>query len=426
MTERRSGSGLADRRAVLKAGLGAAAIAPVLAGTSTAQVAAPAVRRGLPEVVVIGAGAMGAFTALTLRERGHKVTLVDAYGPGNPRQTSSDESRQIRYGYGDREVYTRTAVRSMGLWREREKEWGVKLLFQGNRLSMSLRPGPRLDTQRAIFDRLKLPYELWKHDELARRYPQVNFEGIEQVFVEPEAAMIMAKPAILKVVESFQQKGGTLALGKATPGSASGRRLGDVALAGGEPLSADVFVFACGPWLPGLFPQILGKKLWNTRCEVVYFGAPAGDSRFVWPNFPQMNGEMSTYPVFSTGIKVIPNGQGAIDLDKGERLVSPTQIKRARDYIARRVPLLKDAPIIASAVCQFEMASNQDFLIDRHPDYDNVWFAGGGSSHGFKHSPFLGEYIAGRVTGEAGDPDLAKLFSIADHKEGGAGEGQAG
>jgi len=69
----------------------------------------------------------------------------------------------------------------------------------------------------------------------------------------------------------------------------------------------------------------------------------------------------------------------------------------ARKYVARRFPALRDAPIVETRVCQYENTSNGDFLIDRHPEMENVWFAGGGSGHGYKHGPAAGEYVAGQL-----------------------------
>jgi len=69
------------------------------------------------------------------------------------------------------------------------------------------------------------------------------------------------------------------------------------------------------------------------------------------------------------------------------------------------LPALRGAPIVETRVCQYENTSNGDFLIDRHPEAENVWFVGGGSGHGFKHGPAVGEYVAARVLdGAAGEP----------------------
>jgi glycine/D-amino acid oxidase-like deaminating enzyme len=113
----------------------------------------------------------------------------------------------------------------------------------------------------------------------------------------------------------------------------------------------------------------------------------------------------------SKGFKVAPDRHGPpFDPDAGERVVSPEGVASARQFIARRFPALRDAPLVASEVCQYENSSNGDFLIDRHPDLDDVWLVGGGSGHGFKHGPALGEYVAARV-GDGGPVDTR--FSLS-------------
>jgi sarcosine oxidase len=402
-------------------GAGATVVASTLgfAPRASAAQSAPAVGSGPSDVAVIGAGAFGAWTALTLRERGAKVTMIDAYGPGNPRATSSGEGRLIRYGYGDQEVYTRWAVKAMSIWKAREKEWGAKLLFPGTRLLLAERWDRSLEAQKSIFDRLSLPYEIVKHDELSHRYPQIGFEGIEAAFVEPDSAMIKAQNAILKVAEIFERRGGISRIGQARPGPASGRRLEAVSLNNNETLRADTFVFSCGPWLRKMFPTAIGKKIATPRCEVAFFGQPAGDTRFSWPNFPYVNDGMSTYPVLDgSGFKVvIPVGRGEVDPDNQERIPTDEQVSRAREWLGVRVPAMKEQPIVDYRVCQFEMTADENFIIDKHPDYDNVWIAGGGSGHGFKHGPVIGEYVAGRVSGDPGDPELRKIFALAGRSD---------
>src|SRR5256886_15337632 len=70
-----------------------------------------------PHIVVVGAGAFGGWTALYLRRGGARVTLVDAWGPGNARASSGGETRVIRATYGPRAVYTHMAVRALALCR---------------------------------------------------------------------------------------------------------------------------------------------------------------------------------------------------------------------------------------------------------------------------------------------------------------------
>jgi glycine/D-amino acid oxidase-like deaminating enzyme len=98
------------------------------------------------------------------------------------------------------------------------------------------------------------------------------------------------------------------------------------------------------------------------------------------------------------GFKVALDRHGAfIDPDTSERIITPSLLAEVRQHLAERFPGLQNAPLIESRVCQYENTSNGDFLIDRHPEMPNVWLVGGGSGHGFKHGPALGEYVAARV-----------------------------
>lgn len=386
--------------------------------------AAPAVGAGRPDVVVVGAGAFGAWTALTLIERGAKVALLDAYGPGHSRATSCDEVRQIRMSYGDREVYSRSAMNALELWKKREAEFGRKLLYPGGRLVMRRAWNKELEDQKAVFDRLSLPYEVLEPEEMAKRYPQVGFEGVGAGFLDVNAGLLKAREAIMAITEAFERKGGAIRLARAMPGASAGRTLQNVAIDGGGTLAAGAFVFACGPWLRHVFPELLGKVITTARIEIAYIGSPAGDSSYRQGILPNLS-EEGTFPGapasevsytqsdIDAGLKIARGGpRMPMDLDRDERIVSAWQINRIHEYVRVRFPRLKE-PIVASRVCQSDASPDSHFVLDRHPGHDNVWIAGGGSGHGFKHGPVVGEYMADRVTGRPAVPDLEKFFSLA-------------
>jgi sarcosine oxidase len=403
-----------DRRSFL-AGSTAATVA-----AQSEAVAAPALRGGLPEIVVVGAGAFGGWTALVLRERGYKVTLLDAYGAGNSRASSGDESRHLRAGYDDCELYSAWAFRAMTLWKAREKEFGRRLMDPAPRLQMAGSMTAGLTAQKAIFDKLSIPYEIVAHDELRKRYPQIAFGDVGLAFAETTAssAVLRARESMIAVSEMFVRKGGEARIAKAMPGAASGRTLNDLDLGSNGRIGAQLFIFACGPWLPKIFPKLLGRKISSPRRELYYWGVPPGDTRFNWPNLPTWSDDVLGnygFPNFDRGVKVAPPHAGLFlqDPDQDERVPSDYLMRRAREWVAKRLPGLADMPILESRVCQVETTANGDFMIDRHPDFDNLWIVGGGSGHGFKHGPFLGEYVADRVTGKPGDAEVARLFAIA-------------
>lgn len=371
-----------------------------------------------PEIVVIGAGAFGGWTALCLCELGHSVLLIDAYGPGNSRSSSGGETRQMRAGYGDRVLYTRWAQEALLRWKARQEEWSTTLFLQTGRLVLSPEWTEWMAATKSVFEQEGIPFEVVPHDELVHRYPQMNFEGVGLALFEPTTGILKARQACRAVAEAFARKGGQLAVGHAALGRRTGRKLHEIKLSSGDQVAAQTFVFACGPWLIKVFPEIFQKKLFVPRREVFFFGTPPGDDRFTYPNFPNFcEEEAAGFYGFSSiddrGFKVCPTGEKTVfDPDNDDRVVTQEQIQRARTYLSRRLPALKDQPLVESRVCQLEMSVDEHFIIDRHPEYENVWFAGGGSGHGFKHGPVVGEYVAKRVTGQDYDLALETAFRL--------------
>lgn len=413
------------RRAVMRAGMAAAAA--VATGPVTAQVralpGAPAINRGLPDIAVIGSGAFGGWTALSLREAGAKVTLIDAYGSGNPRASSGDESRLLRLSYGNREIYTRWSRRAQALWEKRQDEFGRRLFY--NNGSLRVIAADALAEQRAIFDRLSIPYELLSADEVHHRWPQVRFDDAETVFYESTGGVVKAREAMIAVAEAFQYKGGVTRIGHAVPDAGAGAGAGKggaVVTVDGEPLSAGAYVFACGPWLPKLFPALLGDRIRVPRREIFYVGSPIDDHRYRWEHLPNL-ADRETYTASDVdyGIKVAARMRDVpMDPDDGNRMPTSFLRDQVEDYVARRMPGLKGQPIVATRICQTEYSDNGHFIVDRHPEHANIWIAGAGSGHAFKMGPVIGDYVAARVLGQAGDSMAEALFRLTAHKAAGA------
>jgi sarcosine oxidase len=355
------------------------------------------------DVAVIGAGVFGAWTAFFLQKSGGTIALLDAYGPANARASSGGESRIIRMGYGADEIYTRWSMHALPLWKQLFDEAGQPGLFRGTGVlwivhqdeSYGLATVAALEKTGAVFERLSL-------EELRRRYPQIVFDDDSWGILEPRGGILMARRAVQTVVERAQ-KLGVEYWSEAILAPEGRGHLAKVKTASDESITAEKFIFACGPWLPKLFPDLLGARIFPSRQEVYFLGVPAGDARFGPPAMPtwiELKDEFYGVPdIESRGFKIANDRHGeAVDPDTQSRLPSVEGIATARKYVAHRFPALKDAPVVETRVCQYENTSNGDFLIDRHPAFENVWLVGGGSGHGFKHGPSLGEYVAARVT----------------------------
>jgi monomeric sarcosine oxidase len=393
------------------AGTLGATLIPALVGAR-----APGVSGGkVYDVAVVGAGVFGAWIAYRLRQAGRRVALLDAYGPGNARSTSGGQTRVIRMGYGEQEIYTRWSMRSLDLWKSLLRQADRLSLFQPAGVLWMARGEDPLTTKTvATLQRLGIRHERLGRSELERRWPQIDFGPNTWAIHEPRSGFLAAFHAVQAVVQ-IAMAGGVEYLQEAVVPPADKGRLGSVATQSGKTVQAGTFVFACGPWLPKLFPDLLGERIFPTRQEVFYFGPPPGDARFrspampVWVDFAE---EIYGVPDFKgRGFKVAPDRHGpAFDPDTGARVVTPETLATVREFVARRFPGLKDAPLVSSEVCQYENTSNGDFLIDRHPERDNVWLVGGGSGHGFKHGPAVGEYVAAHIV-EGGEVETR--FSLA-------------
>jgi glycine/D-amino acid oxidase-like deaminating enzyme len=378
-----------------------------------------------PEVIVIGAGAFGGWTAFYLREMGARVTLLDAYGPGNARASSGGETRLLRADYGEQELYTRLALRAFPLWRRWQEEWGAKLLLPSGRLLMARAEGmANLKERQARLAKHNFKTEILRHDELKYRWPQVNYEDIAGGIYDTASGILKAREACRVVAEQFRQRGGTMKIAHAQPGTVANGEMQGLRLAGGETLRASLYVFACGPWLRKVFPALLGKRLRTPRRDVFFIGTPPGDDRFDWRGMPSWGfGGPSNDPEFSKwygfpavderGLKACPvDDNNQIDPDTDERIVSAYQLKRAHDYLGWRFPALRQQPIVETRVCQTENSVDDNFIVTPHPDMKNVWIAGGGSGHGFKHGPAFGQYLANRLLGRGSEPEFDQAFTL--------------
>jgi glycine/D-amino acid oxidase-like deaminating enzyme len=367
-------------------------------------------------VAVIGAGAFGGWTALYLLRGGAKVTLLDAWGPGNSRSSSGGESRIIRGTYGANQPYTKMAARALQLWKEHEERWRVQLLHRIGVLWMAATADDEFErSSLASLRGAGVAYKELSVPEMSRRWPQIHFEGVRWGIYEPEGGFLRARLACQKVVAGFVAEGGEFRQAAVPPTGLEGGCQDGLRLSDGSRLVADKYVFACGPWLGELFPQTIGSLIRATRQEIFFFGPPAGDERFSESNLPVWadHRERFVYGMPASdgrGFKVADDTRGPeFDPTSGDRTVSPEGLKLAREYLGFRFPGMKDAPLIEARVCQYENTPDEHFIIDRHPESEDVWIVGGGSGHGFKHGPALGEMMAGLVVEEKNHDPLFRL-----------------
>lgn len=382
----------------------------LLGGMTAGALGAPAVLRGAgtgskAHVAVIGAGVFGAWTAHHLKQAGHRVTLVDMAGPANNRASSGGESRMTRAGYGKDAIYTRMARDSLAQWKALSDVSGLPIFHPCGVLFFSANPDDYFTQSLKVNRALGLPIEELDAAAMQRRFPAIDFSGVKAGLFEPSFGALMARRSVETLVQRFVASGGRYRLATAEPPSVEAGRLRALTTSDGI-IQADRYVFALGPWLPKLFPDLLAKKIVPTRQEVFFFAPPRSDRRFLpgaMPGWADFNGGDIYYgfpDLEGRGVKFAHDAHGVeVDPDTQSREYTRAALDEIIAFRDRRFPLLRGAALTEVRVCQYENSSNGDFLIDRHPTMANVVLVGGGSGHGFKHGPEVGRIAAALALG---------------------------
>jgi len=370
-----------------------------------------------PRIAVVGAGAFGGWTALYLLRRGAHVVLLDAWGPGNSRASSGGETRVLRCIYGANQLYSKMAARAAQLWRVHEKLWRCELLHRIGVLWMTTGGNNQFELESLpILREMGVSYDELSAADIAKRWPQMNSQAVDCGIYEPHGGYLLARLACEAVVEGFRVEGGEYRQIAVAPPECEQKVMSGLTLADGSTLAADQYVFACGPWMGKLFPESIGDKIRPTKQDVFFFGTPAGEDRFPDQKLPVWLDHRETF-IYGIpgnqdrGFKIADDARGPeFDPTSGERVVSQEGLKKVREYLGFRFPALKDAPLVETQVCQYEDTPDGNFIIDRHPAATNVWLVCGGSGHGFKHGPAVGEMVAGSVMR---DGEVEPMFRLA-------------
>src|ERR1044072_388232 len=297
----------------------------------------------LYDVAVIGAGVFGTWTAYELHKVGKHVIVLDGYGAANNRASSGGESRVIRCSYGADEIYTRWAMRSLDMWQEfLGQVGGLPLFHRTGVLWMARDEDPLSMASLETFARVGVRHERLSLAELENRYPQIDFNDIAWGIFEPDSGALMARRAVQTVLQEAIKQGVEYLQEAVTSQRGSGK-LTSIVTTSGRVVNAETFIFACGPWLPKIFPQFLQDRIHPTKQDLFFYGTPLGSNLFAPPAMPvwgDFGEEVYGLPdLENRGFKLAIDRHGeAFDPDTGSREVSQANMVWARNYLAKRFP----------------------------------------------------------------------------------------
>lgn len=360
--------------------------------------------QGQADVVVVGAGVLGSWSALSLTRRGLDVVLVEMLSPGHVRSSSGGESRLIRCAHGADTAFTAMALRSLDAWSQLEEEVGRPLLVRSGIAWFAHRDDGWEATSARALAEVGVPFERLDNSDASDLFPSLCTEDLAFVLFEPESGVLHARVAVQCVVDLARREGVHLITGAAAPAE------GGVDV-GGRHIAAESVVWACGPWLPHVLGDVLAPlELRVTKQDVTFFGAEPAWSTPPVPGW--VDYDSAAYglgDLDGRGVKCASDVVGPeFDPDSGQRSLSADSEERSRAYLARRFPALTSAPLIGSRTCQYTLTADTSFLIAPHPRSERTWIVGGGSGHAFKHGPVVGNHVADLVTGTAApDPRFA-------------------
>jgi glycine/D-amino acid oxidase-like deaminating enzyme len=378
---------------------------------------------------VIGAGAFGGWTALMLLRSGYRVTLIEARTAGNALSSSGDETRVTRTMYGKDRIYSEMARRAMHLWQTYETDFKTKIFYPISVLGLMGQDDTRWRNSKPVLDALNISYEEISSKEAAKRYPHIQFSDIQYAAVEHAAGYLLARMGCHVVKERFVAEGGTFITAAAKPALIQNGEMQYITLSDGSTYYGDKYIFACGPWLNKLFPEVIGNLVNPTKQDIFYFSVPKGSDIIektpIWMDFSSLWANTMIYGIPASGsdaagrgFKIAEDVSGIdFDPDTDDRIVSPKQFQKMKLFMAHRFPSMKGQPIAEMRVCQYENTPDAHLIMDVHPEASNVWLIGGGSGHGYKHGAAIGEMMVQYFKQNIELPDTFKLNRFENLKE---------
>jgi len=367
-------------------------------------------------VIVVGAGINGVTSAIELKNRGHKVTLIDPGPLPHPLAASTDISKAVRAAYGPDDDYTALADRCIPIWREWNRKFGTELYHETGVLFVCkhpMRPGDFEYESARMLKKHGHQFEPFNSNTFHQRFPAFAPDRFHDGFFDPKAGYAESGHVVGTLIEYAKTLDVELReSAKVTGLDDNNNCVKGVLLEDGNRIRGDAVVIAAGAWTPDLLPDT-NESLRATGHPVFHL-KPAQPELFRPERFPFFGADISTtgyygFPLNQGIVKIANHGNGReMSPDSRERVVTASEERDLRAFLRSTIPSLADAPIVYTRICMYCDTNDGDFWIAPDPKRPNLIVATGDCGHGFKFAPVLGEIIADAVEGKP-NPILKKF-----------------
>jgi len=355
---------------------------------------------------------MGSFACLELARRGAAVIGLDRFAPPHEFGSHTGETRVFRTAYAEHPDYVPLAQRAGEIWDRLGEETGSRLLVRSGMLSMGAPESEMIAGTRASAQQHRLAVTELGAGEIRKRYPVfAPPDGWIGIF-EPAAGWVDVDAALRIAREQAVVAGARVALDSPVLGWEQRGREVIVRTASVE-ISAAKLIVTAGAWAGELLRD-LGLPLRVERKILVWFEPPAPE-RFSEENCPVFGFAEKFFYGFPNirahGVKLSIHWEpGTPVMDLSQPVAPPTDhdVAPVREMAGRYLPSLRGAKVIRAKTCLYTLTPDTNFIIDRHPRTEKVWFAAGFSGHGFKFAPAMGEALAELTT--SGSTSLPVAF----------------
>lgn len=362
------------------------------------------------DLIIVGAGIFGTTAALALNARGYKTAVLDPGPLPHPLAATTDISKAVRMEYGADETYMAMVEAALPGWRAWNETLGETVFHEVGLTMLTRAPmapgGFEYDSYHLLRKRGHAPQRL-DADEIGRRFPAWKRDTFVDGFYHAQGGYAESGRLLSALYKQAEGEGVTLHAGETVSEIvvANGRVSG-VRTAEGSHISAGIVLVAAGAWTQLLLPE-LAPVMRATGHPVFHLETPLADL-FTPPRFTVFTADVANtgwygFPLHPRErvIKIANHGPGQrLHPRDDERIVTAADKHHLRAMLADTFPALTDAPIVYTRRCLYSDTLDEHLWIDRHPQIDGLAVAAGGSGHGFKFAPILGDLIADAVEGK--------------------------